>query len=73
MITVVDDNGKKCLINEKYITALNSYTAANGEGKAIKVLLCHTGYIGLWYFKNEDADKVFDQLEKAMTKNGWRG
>lgn len=73
MLKITDDNDKQCIVNEKYITAVHCYPASNGNGKAIKVLLCHTGYLGLWYRDEKRADEVFAIIEAGLIKNGWRG
>lgn len=73
MVRVIDANKKDCIINEKYITAVHKYAVSNGNGVAIKILLCHAGYLGLWFETEEKADEVFKTLEQALTKRGWGG
>ncbi len=73
MIKLTDDNEKECAINEKYITAVHMYTASNGNGKAVKILLCHTGYLGLWYHDAARANDAFTAICDALNKYGWRG
>lgn len=68
MVRVIDDNEKDCIINQKYITAVHMYKVSNGNGVAIKVLLCHAGYLGLWFKEAEGAIKVFDTLEHALKR-----
>ena len=68
MVRVTDDNDKDCIIDEKYITAVHKYNVSNGNGMAIKVLLCHAGYLGLWFTEAAGADKVFGILEQALKR-----
>ena len=68
MVKVVDSNDKNCVINEKYITAVHKYKVANGNGVGIKILLCHSGYLGLWFREAKGAEEVFDVLEQALKK-----
>ena len=36
MLKVTDDNDKRCMINEKYITAVHCYTSSNGNGRQLR-------------------------------------
>ena len=68
MVKLFDDNQKEVIFNEKHIVAVHKYDAANGSGVALKVMLNHTGYLGLWYATEEKATNALGILMKAIAR-----